>query len=217
MTAATNHRSPNRIIPSRITKRKLNRPFEAIVDVRKQLAKFPNDFEGVTLLAGIQAEDTEGFARRGNHVEPFLRFAGCAAQAGRRRAHATGRLASQAGAGRGLGARRAGKNHRAVSRTRELALQAAQRIAHLGGTEKILLAAHDRQPMAVPEGVKNIGLLDSIRDLIPEETDPAKLAADYVKHLEQHPLDTEAREKLAIIYARPLQAAGSGDAANWSN
>jgi len=31
--------------------------------------------------------------------------------------------------------------------------------------------------------------------------DPGQLAADYVKHLEQHPLDTETREKLAVLYA----------------
>jgi hypothetical protein len=41
-----------------------------------------------------------------------------------------------------------------------------------------------------------------MEDLIPEETNPETLAADLVKHLEQHPLDTETREKLAIIYAR---------------
>jgi hypothetical protein len=35
--------------------------------------------------------------------------------------------------------------------------------------------------------------------------DPAQLAAVYVKHLEQHPLDTEVREKLAIIYAEHYQ------------
>jgi len=34
-----------------------------------------------------------------------------------------------------------------------------------------------------------------------KEIDPADLAVDYVKHLEQHPQDTEAREKLAVIYA----------------
>ena len=35
----------------------------------------------------------------------------------------------------------------------------------------------------------------------PAEASPEQEAADCVKHLEQHPLDTEAREKLAIIYA----------------
>ena len=44
-----------------------------------------------------------------------------------------------------------------------------------------------------------------MRDLVPAETDPAKLAADYVKHLEQHPLDSEAREKLAVLYATHYQ------------
>jgi hypothetical protein len=82
-----------------------------------------------------------------------------------------------------------------------LSLAAAQRIAHLDGAEKILLAAHDRQPVFVPEGVKNIGLLDSTEFLKPVEADPAHLAAVYVKHLEQHPLDSEVREKLAVIYA----------------
>ena len=40
-----------------ISKRKMNKPLEAIVAIREQLAKFPNDFEGVSLLASIQAED----------------------------------------------------------------------------------------------------------------------------------------------------------------
>jgi len=87
----------------------------------------------------------------------------------------------------------------------ELALLATQRIAHLGGTEKLLLAARDRQPMAVPEGEKYIGLMASRKHLLPAETAPEQLAADYVKHLVQHPLDTEIREKLAILYADHYQ------------
>ncbi len=42
-----------------ISRRKLNKPFEAIAAIREQLAKFPYDFEGITLLANIQAEDTK--------------------------------------------------------------------------------------------------------------------------------------------------------------
>ena len=86
-----------------------------------------------------------------------------------------------------------------------MSLQAAQRIAHLGGTGQTFLMAHDRQPMAVPEGVKNVGLLASSQFLVPAETESGKLAASYVKHLEQHPLDTEIREKLAILYADHYQ------------
>ena len=87
----------------------------------------------------------------------------------------------------------------------ELSLLAAQRIAHLVGAEKLMLAARDRQPLAVPEGIKNFGLQESSKPLAPRETDPAQLAADYAKHLEQHPLDTEIREKLAILYADHYQ------------
>ena len=87
----------------------------------------------------------------------------------------------------------------------EYSLRAEQRLAHLGETEKIMLAQHDRQAMAVPEGVQNIGLLDSTAFLQPQAIDPGKLAAAYVKHLEQHPHDAEVREKLALIYAQHFQ------------
>lgn len=187
-----------------ITKRKLNRPFEAIVAVREQLAKFPDDFEGVTLLASIQAEDTQdlpGAEITFNHFcdrkdAPPLQVAAALTQL----ADWHLKLAQDADSARAV-------LEKIIAKFPDtpLAAQAAQRIAHLGGTEKILLAAHDRQATFVPEGVKNIGLLDSTKHLIPEEVDPAKLAAEYVKHLEAHPLDTEAREKLAIIYARHYQ------------
>jgi hypothetical protein len=84
-------------------------------------------------------------------------------------------------------------------------LRAEQRLAHLGGVEKIMLEQHDRQATVVPEGVNNIGLLDSTTFLQPKEVEPGKLAAVYVKHLEQHPQDSEVREKLAVIYARDFQ------------
>ena len=187
-----------------ITKRKLNKPFEAIVAVREQLAKFPDDFEGVMLLAGIQAEDTQdlpGAEITFNHFcgrpdAPPLQVAAAFTQL----ADWHLKLAQDADS-----ARAALEKIIARFPGTPLAAQAAQRIAHLGGTEKILLAAHDRQATFLPAGVNNIGLLDSSAHLIPEEADPAQLAGEYVKHLEQHPLDTEVREKLAIIYARHYQ------------
>ena len=41
--------------------------------------------------------------------------------------------------------------------------------------------------------------------LQPQEADQGQLAAVYVKHLEQHPQDTDVREKLALIYANHFQ------------
>ena len=87
----------------------------------------------------------------------------------------------------------------------ETALQAEQRIAHLSEAEKMILAQHDRQNVVLPEGVHNLGLLDSTEFLKPREVEPGQLAAAHVKHLEAHPHDTEVREKLALIYARDFQ------------
>jgi TolA-binding protein len=184
-----------------LTKRKLNRSLEAIVEIRKQLAKFPNDFEGVTLLASVQAEDMKdlpGAEITFNHFcdrpeAPPKQVAAAWTQM----ADWHLKLAQDVDSAHAV-------LEKIIERfpQTQLALQAAQRIAHLGGAEKILLAAHDRQAVFVPEGVKNIGLLDSTEFLRPAEMDPGKQAAEYVKHLEQHPLDTEVREKLAIIYAR---------------
>ena len=177
---------------------------QAVVAIREQLAKFPNDFEGVMLLAGVQAEDLQDLPSAEltlNHFcdqpnPPPKQFAAAMTQLADWHIKLTQDFDSARAA---LG--------KIVARfpDTELSLQAAQRIAHLGGTEKVVLASLDRQPMAVPEGVKNVGLLESSEHLRPEEADPTKLAAAYVKHLEQHPLDTEAREKLAVIYAGHYQ------------
>jgi tetratricopeptide (TPR) repeat protein len=184
-----------------ISKRKSNKPLEAIVEIRKQLAKFPNDFEGVTLLANIQAEDMKDLQSAEITFDHFCNSPEAperqAAAAWTQMADWHLKIAQDVES-----ARAALEKIIAKFPETTLALQAAQRIAHLGGTEKILLDARDRQAVFVPEGVKNVGLLDSSEFLRLAETDPAQLAAEYVKHLEQHPQDTDAREKLAIIYAR---------------
>jgi len=187
-----------------ISKRKMNKPLEAIVAVREQLAKFPNDFEGVTLLANIQAEDMKDLPSAEITFDHFCNWPDASprqvAAAWTQMADWHLKIASDADS-----ARASLEKIIAKFPDTTLSFTAAQRIAHLGGTEKILLAAHDRQPVFVPEGVKNIGLLDSSAHLIPEETNPEELASVYVKHLAQHPLDTEVREKLAVIYARHYQ------------
>lgn len=64
------------------------------------------------------------------------------------------------------------------------------------------MEAQDRRPVFVPVGLQSAGLHDSIRHIVPEDADPDKQTAELVKHLEQHPLDADARERLAILYAR---------------
>jgi tetratricopeptide (TPR) repeat protein len=187
-----------------LTKQKLHKPLEAIVEIRKQLAKFPNDFEGVMLLAGIQAEEMKDLP--GAEITLTL-FCDSPAASPRQVAAAMHQLADwYLKLAQNAEAARAALE-KIIERypETELSLQAAQRIAHLGGTGKILAAAHDRPLMAVPIGAKNVGLLKSSEFLRPARAEPDKLAADYVKHLEQHPLDLEIREKLAILYADHYQ------------
>ena len=187
-----------------IAKRKSGRPLEAIVAIREQLAKFPNDFEGVNLLAGIQAEDMKDLP---SAEITFDHFCSSPAAPPRQVAAAWTQMADW----HLKIAADTDSAHAALEKIiarfpdSTFSLAAAQRIAHLDGTGQVMRAAHDRQAVFMPAGVENVGLLDATEFLQPAEADPAQLARVYVKHLEQHPLDTEVREKLAVIYARHYQ------------
>ena len=187
-----------------IARRKQGKFLEAVMEVRRQLGRFPNDFEGVMLLAGIQAEDLQDLPSAEITLNHFCEQPHPppkqVAAAMNLLADWQLKLAQDAEAARAALEKIIGRFP-----DTELALLAAQRIGHLAGAEKNVLAALDRQAMAVPEGVKNIGLLRASEHLRPTETDPGKLAAEYVRHLEQHPLDAEIREQLAILYADHYQ------------
>jgi tetratricopeptide (TPR) repeat protein len=187
-----------------ISRRKRNQPLEAVLAIREQLAKFPNDYEGVHLLAHIQAEDLKDLPAAELTINHF-----CESDKAppKQVAAALTQLADwhnkffqdQPAARAAL--------ERIVEKypDTDLALVAKQRIAHLGDMGKTLMATHERGPVFMPEGVKNVGLLASSAHLVPVETSPEQQAGAYVKQLQEHPDDTEAREKLAIIYARHYQ------------
>jgi hypothetical protein len=187
-----------------MTKRNRGKPHEAVMEIRKQLAQFPNDFEGVMLLARVQAEDLNDLPGAENTLNHFCAWPAAPmkqiAAALTQLADWHMKLAADVDA-----ARAALEQIVARFPDTESALQAEQRIAHLVETERMILARHDAQDVAVPEGVKNIGLLDSTDFLKPQEIDPGKLAAAHVKHLAEHPHDWEVREKLATIYAHDFQ------------
>jgi tetratricopeptide (TPR) repeat protein len=184
-----------------IAKRKKNHPLEAVIAIREQLAKFPNDYEGTMLLAGIQADDLKDLPSAEMTVNHFCEWDKAPPK---QFAAALTQLADwhlkyfqDSASARAALARIVEKYPDS-----DLALVAKQRIAHMDDSEKHLLAAQTRKPMIVPEGVKNVGLLASSAHLVPEEKPPSELAATYVERLREHPDDTEAREKLAILYAR---------------
>jgi outer membrane protein assembly factor BamD (BamD/ComL family) len=181
------------------SRRKRGHYNEAIAEIRKQLDKFPTDFTGQMLLAEIQAENLNDLPGAEITIQRLCRQPG---HAPRNVAYAFNTLADwhlKYSVDRDA-ARADLQRIVDLFPESELALLAEQRIGHLAGTDQ-MLAAHDRPHVHLPEGVKNIGLLQSSQHLTPTSRDPAEVAGEYVRHLEQHPQDTEAREKLAVIYA----------------
>ena len=187
-----------------MAKRNRGQPREAVAEIRRQLELFPNDFEGVMLLASVQAENLADLA--GAEVT-LSRFCDRPDAPEKQVAAAYTTLADWhlKFAADADAARTALRKIVARFPDTETALQAEQRIAHLSDAEKMMLARHDRQDVVLPEGVHNVGLLDSTEFLKPREAEPGRLAAVHVKHLEAHPHDTEVREKLALIYARDFR------------
>jgi tetratricopeptide (TPR) repeat protein len=172
---------------------------EAVAEIRKQLDRFPNDVEGQLLIAQIQAEDLQDLPAAELTIQRFCEQSGHAPQ---NIAFALYSLADWH--------LKVGRDREAAQRDleqiiellpgSEFALGAAHRIAHLGSAE-MMLAPDERKKFIVTEGVRNLGLLRGREPVKPTEPDLAQEAAECVKHLEQHPLDTEARERLAVIYA----------------
>lgn len=172
---------------------------EAITDIRNQLARFPTDFQGHMLLAQIQAEDLKDMPGAELTIQRFC------AQPGHAPKNLTFALFSLADWHLKYGqdreaARRALEQLIALLPETEFALTAAQRIAHLGDAEMVL-SPHERKKFTVHEGPRDLGLRRAAEAIKPVEKDPAQQTADYVKHLEKFPLDAEAREQLAILYA----------------
>jgi tetratricopeptide (TPR) repeat protein len=181
------------------SRQKQGKYLEAITEIRKQLNRFPADVEGQMLLAQIEAEDLKDLQAAELTIEHFCAQPGHAPQNIVFALYSLADWHLQIGQDREAAQRDLQKVIDLFPES-EFALGAAQRIAHLGSTE-MLLAPEDRKKFVVTEGVRNLGLLHDWGHLKPAEANPEQLAAEYVKHLERHPLDTEAREKLAILYA----------------
>jgi outer membrane protein assembly factor BamD (BamD/ComL family) len=180
------------------SKRKQGLYTEAVAHIRSQLDRFPTDFQGQMMLAEILAENMNDM--QGTDLT-IRRICEQPCHAKRNIAYALNSLADwQLKYSKDRESARAALQE-VVDRfpESEMAILAAQRIAHLEGVN--LLEPHMRERIHVPEGIKNLGLLMGTSHFVPKETDPEKQAEEYVEHLEKFPMDREAREKLAIIYA----------------
>lgn len=181
------------------SKQKKGHYVEAIADIRQQLQRFPTDVEGQLLIAQIEAEDLKDLTGAQLIIDRFCEQPGHAPQNIVFALYSMADWHLQIAQDREA-ARRDLERIIEMFPESEFALGAANRIAHLGSAE-MLLAPHERRKFLVPEGVHNLGLLRGRTHFKPAEEDPEQAAAECVKHLEQHPQDTEAREKLAVLYA----------------
>lgn len=171
----------------------------ALADVRAQLAKFPNDFEGHMLAAEILAEnmgDLEGaeltiqrLCRQPGHPHSQLAYALSTL------ADWYLRLAQDPDNAR----RVLGQLVQEFPDT-ELAVTAHQRLARMPMQDQ-LLDKHEPSRIRVRKGIENIGLQRTPVNLAPPPEPPETLAARYVEHLHRFPEDLETREKLAMLYA----------------
>ena len=181
------------------SRQKQGKYLDAIIEIRKQLDRFPSDLEGLMLLAQIQAEDLKDMPGAETTIQRLC------AQPGHAPKNIAFALYSLADWHLKIGldpqaARQALQQIVELFPESEFALGAAQRIARLAGPEMVP-APNERKKFTVIEGARNLGLLKDQEHLKPPAMDPGHLAGEYVRHLEQHPLDTEARESLAVIYA----------------
>jgi len=184
------------------TKRKQHKFREAIYEIQRQLEKFPTDVTGQMMLASIQAENLDDLPAAQVTIERLCQQPGHTPP---QIANAWNALADWHLKLQDIEAARAALEQ-IIARfpDTEQGQLAAQRIAHLASKET-LLAAHEHKPIHLGHGAEDIGLMKETSSLARAEQDPADVAGRLVKHLEQHPLDNEAREKLAMIYAEHYQ------------
>jgi outer membrane protein assembly factor BamD (BamD/ComL family) len=190
---------PQPVYSTAQAKRKRGDYAEAVAEIRRQLERFPNDYEGQLMLAEIQAENMNDLPGAEVTVHRLCAQPG---HAPRNIAFALNTLADwhlKINQDRDA-AREDLEQIIARMPDTELAALAAQRIGHLAETA-FLLAARERKTIALPTGVENVGLLAAGQQPKAPVVDVVKLVQETVRHLEKHPLDTEARERLAVLYA----------------
>jgi tetratricopeptide (TPR) repeat protein len=180
--------------------RKRGKYRESVYAIQEQLQKFPGDFIGHMMLAEIQAENLNDLQAAETTVRRFC------AQPKHSPANTAFALNSLADWYLKLAqdrdaALRALEKIIELLPDSEFARTAANRIAHLATTEQLI---HSREAATVKmkPGVEYLGLLKSQEHLLPKEKALKQEATELVSHLDAHPLDHEARERLAVIYAR---------------
>jgi tetratricopeptide (TPR) repeat protein len=180
--------------------RKRGKYRESLYAIQEQLQRFPRDFTGQMMIAEIHAENlndlqaaettVQRLCAQPNHPAANLAFA-------------LNTLADwQLKYGQDADAARCTlEKISELLPGSEFERVAANRIAHLATSDQ-LAAAREPSTVKLKPGVEYLGLLKSQEHLLPKVKDPKEEAKELVVHLDLHPQDQEARERLALIYAR---------------
>lgn len=173
---------------------------ESIYALQEQLQKFPTDFTGQFMLAEIQAENLNDLqaaqttihriCEQKNHSPANVMFA-LNSLADWYLKYAQDPEAAREPLEQII---------RRLPDT-EFARTAANRIAHLGSSS-VLLQSHEPDKIQLKPGVEYLGQLKDQSHLLPKEKSFEEETSQLTAQLDKHPLDNEARERLAVIYAR---------------
>jgi tetratricopeptide (TPR) repeat protein len=187
-----------------LAKRKKGDYQGAIDEVGRQLRQFPDDLEGTMWIAAIQAEDLydlpaashtlEGFCNRPQTSPKHAASARMALADWYLQIHADVESAEMT-------------LQKILTRNpdTDFAALIKQRLAHLVDARDTILKQRRLDNIAVPAGVKNMGLLDSQTVVLRSEENMDDLAKGFLAHLQDHPNDTDIREKLALLYSRDFK------------
>lgn len=180
-------------------KRKQGKYAEAVKEIQTQLDRFPHDYQGWLMLADIQAENLHDLPAA---VQTIQQTVNLPDQPANRVAFALNRVVDWQ--------LKLARDYEAARQTLEAIVDrfpnsseahaAQQRLAHFGNFEQYA-AAHNHVPLALPHSDEHLGLREDFTGLKPPPEDHVADATKLLRHLDEFPLDNEAREKLALIYA----------------
>jgi len=172
-------------------------PHKAIDALAEQLEEFPNDFEGMMLLAEIEAHDLKNLPAARETLETLL---AANTYPKTRKSYILTTLADwELKLGRNpAGARVAFDRIIEMFPGSEIARKAEQRLLRLPTSEEL----EDRQRTHTHTLPSQRSAADAALGNVDEASGPDQEAKGLIQRLTDHPEDDEARERLAEVYAR---------------
>lgn len=180
-------------------RQKRGRYQEAITEAQKQLEEFPGDITGTLLLIDLFAKDLDQIEDAKATLEAYLQNGPHHSKnIFRVLAHMADIYIEK------YSDRESAKNCleciQSLCPGTDQEMIAAQRLAHMGSRE-FLAAKKQPTKIIVKEFDHRLGLQGKEPDFQRNEKSPDELAKEYIQQLNEHPLNLEARENLALLYA----------------